>query len=252
MSATQSSLMIITGASKGLGLDIAKIAVKNGYDLITIARTDNNELTSLYHNGLPVEHIIADLSDSTAIDALLPKLTKALSKQYDNYTLINNAGTVDPIGLFNLDIDHNQITTAIQLNVTAPMRLSQLFISTLKDNRSCKKIINISSGAGRGPVAGWGVYCATKAALDRFSEVIALESNDVLVSSLAPGVIDTQMQSTIRSKDISQFPTLNRFTELHETGSLASPNETAQKIMHYLHSDSFGKTVIDDIRNYDF
>lgn len=250
MSIQKKTLMIITGASKGLGLALAHIALQKGIHLVTIARTVQHDLSHAANSGIPIEQLIADLSDENAYHTLIPKLIEVLSADYDEYILINNAGTVEPIGLFNAPMDHAQIGLAMQLNVVGPMRLTQTFISTLKHRSATKKIVNISSGAGRGAVAGWGVYCATKAALDRFSEVIALEEKDLLISSLAPGVIDTQMQSTIRSKDESEFPSLNRFTDLYETGSLASPEETAAKIMKFIESDHFGEVVIDDIRNH--
>ena len=67
-----------------------------------------------------------------------------------------------------------------------------------------KRILNISSGAGRNPYEGWGAYCTTKAGLDHFSRVVAMEQANeqypVEIVSIAPGIIDTDMQATIRIK----------------------------------------------------
>lgn len=109
----------------------------------------------------------------------------------------------------------------------------------------------ISSGAGRSPTAGWGVYCATKAALDRYAEVVALEQGASLrIASVAPGVVDTGMQAEIRSTDPDRFPAIQRFIDLHAGQQLASPDAVAQRLLRLLESDQFGQNIIDDIRHY--
>jgi NAD(P)-dependent dehydrogenase (short-subunit alcohol dehydrogenase family) len=113
-------------------------------------------------------------------------------------------------------------------------------------------VLNISSGAGRNPTAGWGVYCATKAALDMYTRVAMQEqdAHGARFVSLAPGVVDTDMQSAIRSSDPAAFPALSRFQDLHASGKLATPQGVAARIAAYLERDDFGTTEIDDIRNY--
>ncbi|MGP1615597.1 MAG: SDR family NAD(P)-dependent oxidoreductase, partial [Pollutimonas bauzanensis] len=112
------------------------------------------------------------------------------------------------------------------------------------------RILNISSGAGRNPTAGWGVYCATKAALDHYTQVLHAENHGARVASLAPGVIDTGMQEKIRGSDAASFPNVERFAQMHEQGQLSSPGAVAEKILRYLAHDDFGATVLDDIRNH--
>jgi NAD(P)-dependent dehydrogenase (short-subunit alcohol dehydrogenase family) len=130
------------------------------------------------------------------------------------------------------------------------MLLGAAFIEATQDLNADRRILNISSGAGRSPTPGWGVYCATKAAIDRYSEVLATEHHGVKVVALAPGVIDTQMQEHIRSSNPDDFPQINRFIQLHEQSKLASAEAVAARILRYLDSDEFGQTVLDDIRNY--
>jgi benzil reductase ((S)-benzoin forming) len=115
-----------------------------------------------------------------------------------------------------------------------------------------RRILNISSGAGRNPTTGWGVYCSTKAALDMYSRVIHAEQgeNGVRVVSLAPGVVDTAMQATIRASNPRDFPEVSRFKEMHESGKLATPEGVAARILNYLDRDDFGTTDIDDVRKY--
>ncbi|MBO1261745.1 SDR family NAD(P)-dependent oxidoreductase [Bordetella holmesii] len=115
-----------------------------------------------------------------------------------------------------------------------------------------RRIINISSGAGRNPTAGWGVYCATKAAVDMYSRVLKTEhgASGVRVVSLAPGIVDTGMQADIRSSDPQAFPGLTRFQDFHATGKLSAPADVAANSLAYLDREDFGQTEIDDIRNY--
>lgn len=244
------STNIITGASKGLGLSLAKKILSADDRVITISRHLNEELTTLQKQNLPIEQITCDLTDNEALVQLANQLIPILNSQTDTIRLINNAGMVDPIGLFNGCIDDEMLHTAMNLNLIAPMKLTQLFIKHVSKQIIHKQIINISSGAGRAPVAGWGVYCTTKAGLDRFSEVISIECPDIKIVSIAPGVIDTDMQATIRAQSADNFPSIDRFTQLHQTGALASSNDTAEKIIQFMQSDKFGKVVIDDIRNY--
>lgn len=97
---------------------------------------------------------------------------------------------------------------------------------------------------------GWGVYCATKAAVDMYTQVLTQEHKNVRAASLAPGVIDTEMQQDIRTSDVQNFPNVERFSDLHKNGLLASPADTARHIIQYIDREDFGTTVLDDIRNY--
>ena len=94
-------------------------------------------------------------------------------------------------------------------------------------------LVNISSGAGRSAYVGWGVYCASKAAVDHLSRVLAQEGreDDLRVASLAPGVVDTDMQALIRATPIEAFPTVERFTDLKVDGAFNDPDWVADRIL---------------------
>src|SRR5690606_10247034 len=160
-----------------------------------------------------------------------------------------NAGTIDPVALSEALSDSRAIQKAFNLNVAAAMVLSAAFLRTTAADAD-RRILNISSGAGRKPTAGWPVYCATKAALDHYTRVLAVENPDLRAVSLAPGVVDTTMQQHIRSSDRRQFPDLDRFLQLYEQGQLASPQSVASSILNLVASEQFGHEVLDDIRNY--
>jgi NAD(P)-dependent dehydrogenase (short-subunit alcohol dehydrogenase family) len=111
----------------------------------------------------------------------------------------------------------------------------------------------ISSGAGRQAIPGWGVYCATKAALDRYAEVVSVEQGTrARIVAVAPGVINTPMQETIRNADSKRFPVLDTFVQLHQQGALAQPAHVAEQLLSFIEDDSFGQKTIDDIRQHEF
>ncbi|MCG3089471.1 SDR family NAD(P)-dependent oxidoreductase [Sporosarcina cyprini] len=224
-------IVIITGASKGIGWELAAQLKRQGKQVIGLARTNP---------GFEDNFIEVDLAETT----LLPNVMKEIIEQHletaTSFTLVNNAGIVDPIGLVG-GVKPEMIGKAVTVNLAAPMILTNAFISRLADFKGTKKIVNISSGAGRNPYEGWGVYCTTKAGLDHFSRVVELEQqsaeNPVQIASIAPGIIDTGMQETIRSSEAADFPLLERFINYKEEGKLSSAEETARKLIAFMETD---------------
>ncbi|KAA0965081.1 SDR family NAD(P)-dependent oxidoreductase [Sporosarcina sp. ANT_H38] len=240
------NVYIITGASKGIGFELAKQLSSEGHFVVGIARTAN-ELEG-------VKFIGADLSETAQLEALLDEIIVAAPQDAVAFTLINNAGIVDPIGLMGA-VNVEEITKAVALNLTAPMILSNVFIMKLKDFEGSKRIVNISSGAARNVYEGWGTYCTTKAGLDHFSRVVALEQGNaaypVDIVSIAPGIIDTGMQETIRGSKEEAFPLLDRFIDYKEKGVLKSAEQTAGQLIAFMGNVDF-KTVGTIVDLWDF
>jgi len=240
------NVYIITGVSKGIGFELAKQLGSEGHFVIGIART----ISKL--GG--VKFIRADLSETEKLEALMDELITVSPREAVSFTLINNAGMVDPIGIMGA-INAEDITKAVALNLTAPMILSNTFIGALKNFKGVKRIVNISSGAGRNAYEGWGAYCTTKAGLDHFSRVVALEQGNaehpVDIVSIAPGIIDTGMQETIRGSKEEAFPLLDRFIDYKEKGLLSSAEQTAGQLIAFMVNEDF-KTVgaIADLRDF--
>jgi benzil reductase ((S)-benzoin forming) len=112
------------------------------------------------------------------------------------------------------------------------------------------RIMHVSSGAGSSAYPGWSVYGATKAALDHHARSAALDGvPGLLVCSLAPGVINTDMQAEIRASSVECFPNRERFVELERSGQLSEPLECAAKLVDYLLGDRFGNNPVDDLRS---
>ena len=87
--------------------------------------------------------------------------------------------------------------------------------------------------------------------MDRYAEAVKLDLGDrARITSMAPGVIDTDMQVTIRSTRKEALPSLDRFVAFHQNKQLGAPNAVAKRILTALESDGYGSTTIDDIRQH--
>ncbi len=233
---------VITGASKGIGLEWSKQLTEQGHLVIGIARTKPE--------NWPSNHFLStDLTQLDQIETVIEKALAKVTKDIDKVVLVNNAGTVEPIGFAHTN-STAEVSQSIVLNLTAPMLLCGAFINQLKNNSIEKKIVNISSGAGRNPYEGWSAYCAGKAGLDHFSLCIDAENKDVKVISVAPGIIDTGMQETIRQSDAADFPLIEKFLDYKKSGLLSSPEETARLLIKMTQRADFTELpTILDIRN---
>jgi NAD(P)-dependent dehydrogenase (short-subunit alcohol dehydrogenase family) len=133
------------------------------------------------------------------------------------------------------------------------MLLAGAFLRATAGWQLPRRILNISSGLGRRPMAAQAAYCAAKAGLDHFSRCVALEQaalpNGARICSLAPGVIDTDMQAQLRSADAARFPDRARFVGLQEKRSLSSPREAAARVLAFLARADFGGNPVADVRD---
>lgn len=239
---------IITGASRGIGAGIAKELLAQGHKVIGISRSENQELTHL------IQHSV-DLSNTETLESTFSEILQSIDlEKVSGIFLINNAGLLAPMMPIQ-KASGSEITKHINVNVIAPMILSSVFIRELADLNIRKRILNISSGAGKNPYFGWAAYCTSKAGIDMFSRTVAVEQkeieNPVEVVSFAPGVVDTEMQSEIRSTDETDFTNLPRFKEMHEAGALQDTETVGKFIADYLQSDRFEDGGVVDIRDFD-
>ncbi|WP_153722959.1 SDR family NAD(P)-dependent oxidoreductase [Sporosarcina cascadiensis] len=236
-------IVIITGASKGIGKELYKQFGEDGAAVYGLARSNPDQL----------EHIKeVDVTDTEKASALLKSIVMRHLDKAGSFTLINNAGVIDPISLTGA-LPAEEVERAVQVNLTAPIQLINTFIASLEEFTGTKKVLNISSGAGRYAYEGWSIYCATKAGLDQFSAVVALEqrqaANPVGIVSIAPGIIDTGMQETIRSSSAEQFPHLEKFVNYKEQGQLSTAEETAGQLLRFTKETNFLEAeTISDIR----
>lgn len=242
---------VVTGQARGLGAAIAEDLLSRDIAVLGISRKRNAELEKKFPDRL--EQVELDLSDTAAtLDWLAGATLQRFVSGSATVLLINNAGTVQPVGPL-MTQDLAAISRAVTLNVTAPMMLASAVatVSTMAtvSGATDKRILHVSSGAGRNAVAGWSVYGATKAALDHHARnVFADQIPGLRICSLAPGVIDTDMQTEIRSTGVDRFPSRERFEALKRDGGLSTPADCARKLVDYLLSAQFGRTPLADLR----
>jgi NAD(P)-dependent dehydrogenase (short-subunit alcohol dehydrogenase family) len=118
--------------------------------------------------------------------------------------------------------------------------------------RGPRKVLNISSGLGRNAMAAQAPYCAAKAGMDHFTRCSALDEaqrpHGARLVSLAPGVIDTDMQTQLRAGDPAGFPDRDRFVGLKEQGQLSTPEAAAAQVLTWLARADFGDQPVADVR----
>ena len=247
------NLYIITGASRGMGLALAQQLILPGNALLCMSRQTSEVLAALAEQQqVPLSQWTADLNDAAPHAESLKEWLAKQPLAYDSATLINNAGMIPQIAPLS-DVPADEITRALRVGIEAPMLLTSAFLQATANWRIPKKVLNISSGLGRRAMASQAGYCAAKAAMDHFTSCVALEEalkpNGAKVCSLAPGVIDTDMQVQLRSAPDAHFPDKAAFVGMKDQGSLSDPHEAAGRLIAYLSRSDFGSNPAADVRD---
>ena len=186
-STSKKPLCLITGASSGIGADLATCAAADGFDLVLVARrvqalADVAQRCERFH-GTKVTIFPADLADTTAARVLCAELR---ANRLEVNTLINNAGVgaSGPVASLTLDEQLN----IIQVNVTALTDLTRRLLPAMLQ-RGTGSVLNVASTAAFLPGPGMAVYYASKAYVLSFTEALAqeLQHTDIHVSALCPG-----------------------------------------------------------------
>lgn len=239
------SLYIITGCSKGLGKALKeKLTLEPSNQVVGISRTQMEE-------GINFSHLALDLGVPQSIIQNLGRIFP--TGEFLRVVLINNAGTIGeiaPLGkLTSLGIEK-----LFSLNLIAPALLINGFIKQYQNSISEKIVINISSGAAHKALDGWSGYCGSKAGLNQLSLVAAeeaqLNKSGIKFYALSPGIIDTEMQSEIRSTSLENFSRGERFRSYKSQGDLVSPDSVAGKICYLIDNSNRFPEVLQDVRNF--
>lgn len=228
-------IYIITGSSSGIGKACALFYLERGNKVIGLARSNSIE-HQLY------THIICDLSKIKDLKKL--DLSSYLAND-SKVVLINNAGTIGKIER-TPEIDLQTFYEVANLNIVA-LQFLCAHILKIKGFEQVDTIINISSGAGRRPIASWAAYCASKAAVDLFSETLLAEIKELngktKIYSVAPGVVDTKMQVAIRSSNEESFSSHGKFVDLKEKNELRTPEKVAELLADLISSPQQGDVI---------
>jgi NAD(P)-dependent dehydrogenase (short-subunit alcohol dehydrogenase family) len=192
---------IITGASRGLGLALARALAERGWRLVIDAR-GAGELESAQRELARLTEVHAQAGD-VADERHRSALTAHAGGRLD--LIVNNASLLGPSPLPALaDLAPQALQELLQVNVAAPLALVQLGLPRMPAGG---RILNVSSDAAVEAYPGWGAYGASKAALDLLTSVLAAERPDLRVYSVDPGDMRTRMhQDAFPGEDISDRP----------------------------------------------
>lgn len=218
----QSKIIVVTGASKGIGLATSQRLANAGYHVIGIARTKPVE-------GFPGDFFACDLSSQKETENLI----KVLVGRYDIAGLVNNVGAGGPQALGSIDLD--TLIDLYDINVRTAVQMTQGLIERMKANQ-WGRVINLASRAIFG-VPGRTSYAAAKSAIIGCTRVWALElaAFGITVNAIAPGPIETEMFRKIRPKDSQEEKELLACIPM---GRVGTPQEIAAAIAFLISDDA--------------
>jgi 3-oxoacyl-[acyl-carrier protein] reductase len=192
-------IVFITGVSRGIGLELAKCFLNDGYFVIGTSRSEFNLSSALGSENCL--HLPLDVTNRDQVSSCINKLKE---EDIVPNVLINNAGiTKDQLFLRMKDKDWDDV---IESNLTSVFNMTKLFIKTMVKDRS-GKIINISSVAGLMGNPGQVNYSASKAGLGGFTRALAKEvaARNITVNCIAPGFIETDMTKHFNEKELENI-----------------------------------------------
>lgn len=201
----EKSVALITGASRGIGLELAKQCAMHGHDVVLVARSqDALEAAAGTIEGRYGVHAAVVPADLSSPDAPPEIFASMLEQKIEIGLLINNAGF--GLGGVFLETDLERELDMIQVNIAAPTQLTKLFLAPMVKRRS-GRIMNVASTAAFQPGPLMSVYYATKAYLLSFSEAIAEELRDtgVTITALCPGATATDFAETAQVSNTRLF-----------------------------------------------
>jgi NAD(P)-dependent dehydrogenase (short-subunit alcohol dehydrogenase family) len=225
-------VVLITGASRGLGLSVAQLLIKGTENLekanvVALSRSKTSEIDELATSSSSVE-LVAVQGDATST----PDAQKAVDLAIERFgrldAVVLNAGVIEFARL--TDVSPESFAHQLNVNVTALITVLHAAAPHLRASPTgVGKAVFVSSGAAVGQTAGWGAYNAGKAALNAVARTLANEEDKIAVWSVRPGVVDTLMQRQIRSeaRGAMKEQELQRFEQMHKDGKLLKPEQPA-------------------------
>lgn len=240
-----------------MGLAMAQQLLAPQHQLLCLSRQTNADLQARAQaTGCTLEQWPQDLADATGAAARLGAWLGAQAPGgWSGATLINNAGVIAAIAPLREQAPAAipALAAALRVGLEAPMLLTAAFLRGTAGWGVPRRVLNISSGLGRRAMASAAAYCAAKAGMDHFTRCLALEEagkpDGARVCSLAPGVIDTDMQVQLRGAPEAQFPDRGNFAALKEKGQLTTPADAAQRVLAWLQRPDFGAQPVADVRD---
>ena len=215
--------VIITGASQGLGAEIARQYVNSGASVVLCSRTqrDLNAIKEDLEQDLKENQKIVvatcDVSKSNEVEAMISMSLDVLG-HVD--VLVNNAGVYGPLGMID-EVEWNEWKRAIEINLYGTACPSQIIFKHFRKRRY-GKIINLSGGGATSPLPRISAYAASKAAVVRLTETLALEGLDynIDVNAVAPGALNTRLMTSLLDAGPEKIGDdfFNKMKEISEKG----------------------------------
>jgi 3-oxoacyl-[acyl-carrier protein] reductase len=235
--------VLISGASRGLGLAIAERLAADGYRCIALSRRTSDDLeTAIATARSGPGEIVFRAFDLTDLDAI-PEMVRALKKDVGPlYGLVNNAG-LGSEGLLSA-MSHAQVQALVTLNTLAPILLAKSAIRHMMiEGRG--RVINVASIIASTGFNGLSVYGATKASMIGFSKSLARELGrvNVTVNAVAPGFIETDMTAGMSDEDLTRIRRRSPFNRL------AEPRDVAGAVAYLMGED--GRNVTGTVLTVD-
>jgi len=236
--------IIVTGASKGFGRDLALHLAGDGTVLHLVARSDMSDLVlELEARGARVSIWQQDLTNTDKLHDLMTRIAAEIPADEAGFIgLVNNAGMLEPVGPAG-KYDFETYKKNLEINFVAPLLLTHAFLEFFQETRIVKRVIMISSGASGKPYHGWSHYCSTKAGVDMFVRTVGVEQNQqrnpVEIMAFNPGRISTDMQESIRSTSEDDFPMVHDFISAWKEGKIGDSAEVAGRLARVILAEFF-------------
>jgi 3-oxoacyl-[acyl-carrier protein] reductase len=215
--------VIVTGASRGLGLGIATTLAASGYQVIAVARKPSPALEQAARGAAPgaVQFRAADLSKTAEIPALVSTLRKEFGGFYG---LVNNAG-LGTAGVLAMMRDE-QLEDLVRLNTVSPMLLTKYVVRSMMSART-GRVINMASVVASTGYHGLSVYSATKSSLIGFTRSLAREVGPlgITVNAIAPGFVATEMTQELEGEPLEKITRRSALRRLAEVEDVAAAVE---------------------------
>lgn len=220
-------VVLVTGASRGLGAAIAAWLGRAGATVVLSARhSEGLDAVSMDVRRLGGEaHVV--VADVGYAESCFDLVERTLERCGRLDAVVNNAGILEPLAPLERT-NPEDWGRNLQINLLGPYYVTRYALPALR--KSSGRLVNISSGAALRPIAGWSAYCVAKAGLLQMTRVVAAEVPEVVAVSLRPGVVDTGMQALIRQRGPEGMTPeqVDYFRSLKEEGRLQPPEIPAR------------------------
>ena len=238
------SLVWISGASGGIGQALIRTVPWPGTRVIGISR----------RRAAGAEHLKADLADPSEWGIAGSSFSRELAGfEGERAVFIHAGGTLEPIG-FAGEVDTDAYAANVLLNSAAGQVLGHLFLAAAASAAparaagTTRHLVMLTSGAARSVYPGWSSYGAAKAALDQWVRNVGAEQSirgGVQVLAVGPGTVDTEMQAQLRATSAEDFPSRQKFLDLHAAGKLADADAVGRDLWRLLDAGLENGSVVD-------